>query len=296
MSTNALYRCANIRRACLLIASMVLSVMQAHAKPPFVWLKAVNSSPSSGVENRDIDGSTAALLFPLVSADMPQQIEANFERQFKLLETVPDACSGKKIYTVQRANHLYYSDLPQLFSVGLRLYVREDAALLPALQAISFQGEISLLELSETLPKLMMGAVAGRSYTAELDMLLQQFAQRSRLWLRHADDMATGMTLMLALNRVDAVIEYPTIMADLTQVKPFKLRSFAIKETPAFTNGFIVCAATVQGQALISRFNQAIALASKKRSYLEAHLKWFEPALHAEITRYYNALYGTQFK
>jgi uncharacterized protein (TIGR02285 family) len=270
--------------------------IQAQTDAPFTWLKAVNTNPLSGVGNRDIDSSTAALLFPLVSSVMPEQINANFERQFKLLDTLPAACSGKKIYTPERAEHLYFTALPQLFSVGLRLYVRQDSTFLPALQAASQDGVLSVQRVAEQFPQLMLGAVAGRSYTPVLDQLLTQFSARKRLWLRRADDMATGLSLMLASNRIDAVIEYPAIMADLLAAKSLKLHSFTIAEAPAFINGYIVCSATEQGQALISRFNQAIAIASKQRSYLDAHLQWFEAPLHPELIRYYNTLYGTQFE
>ncbi len=263
---------------------------------PFVWLKAINNATTSGVKNRDIDGATAALLFPLVSQQPPQQIEANFERQFKLLQEIPVACSGKKIYTPERARLGHFSDIPQLFSVGLRLFVVKDSAYAEIIAELAKAGRLSMATLANSLPRLMVGAVAGRSYTPQLDDVLQQFASTKRLWLRSAEDMASGMTQMLVSQRVDAIVEYPTIMADFSPDNTDKVFvSYQIIETPAFTDGYILCAATPQGEALVKRFNAAIRERSQQRDYLDAHLQWFEPARHNEILAYYNKVYGTHF-
>lgn len=108
--------------------------------------------------------------------------------------------------------------------------------------------------------------------------------------------MAGGMVQMLVSQRVDAIIEYPSLMADFTtQTGIKKFNSYKITETSAFINGYILCSATDQGLALIKRFNAAIRQASQQRNYLDAHLNLFEPSKHRDITDYYNTLYGTRF-
>lgn len=280
------------------------SMQSAGKHYPFTWLHAPNNAPSSASSNIDIDGSTAALLFPMVSALPPRLIEANFERQLKLLQSGEAVCTGRKLVTPERAAIGAYSSVPQLFAPGLRLFVRKGsdyAKGIAAGQAGIAAGQpnsatVSVQTLAQLYPQLIFGAVSGRSYTNQLDQIFATMRQQNRLWQRSASDMASGMTQMLANGRVDAIVEYASFVTKLYADKsewPFD--SYRITEAPLFANGYILCSGDESGKLLARRFSEAISEASTHISYLQAHLKWFAPEDHSAIVTYYNDIYGTAF-
>jgi uncharacterized protein (TIGR02285 family) len=291
----------------LIIASLVFSTValgaieadkqSASGHYPFIWLHAPNNAASSGARGIDIDGSTASLLFGRVAAVAPKVLEANFERQFKLLQSGEVACTGKKIVTPRRAAITAVTSLPQLFSPGLRLYVYKGSAFADNIAArYQTDATLSLQQLAISYPRLIFAAVAGRSYTEALDQVFTNMRQQNRLWQRSAEDMASGVTQMLANGRVDAIVEYPNIVSSLfasSDQLPFA--SYNIKESAAFIDGYIMCSNTTEGKLLAQRFSSAIADASQQVSYLQAHLRWFPATEHAAMVQYYNKLYGTDF-
>jgi uncharacterized protein (TIGR02285 family) len=167
----------------------------------------------------------------------------------------------------------------------------------PWLQQLSATKPLSLQRLLNSNQRFKLGFAAGRSYGDKLDRLLQQAPGESQLFSRAGPDNAGGILQMFSRGRVDLLIEYPNVvqhyLAQLPQ-QPAVL-SFALAESPVTLPGHIICADTPEGRFSLAKLENAISIVSKQRAYLDAHLRWFSPDLHSELTKLYNTAYGTNF-
>lgn len=219
----------------------------------------------------------------------------------RLLAKEPTACTGNLIPLAERRQWGLFSQMPQVVFPGLRLFVQPQSTLDQALQQLVKQQQrpsIALTQVLQSTLRFQLGVSFGRSYGPDLDPLLTHPAFAAKIWQRRASDTASGVLSMLAKGRIDAVIEYPNVVAhysaQLQNTIPF--HSYAIDESPEVLYGHLVCADSSQGRMLMAQFDKVMPHLVQQRAYLDAHLRWFPAELQPTMLALYNRTYGTAFQ
>ncbi|WP_343844428.1 hypothetical protein [Bowmanella denitrificans] len=237
----------------------------------------------------------------LILQDLPDlqvRIEvSNPQRAIKLLAQRDDICVGDRIYTPARQEFSVATQLPQAVVLGLRLYVRDTAARFPQILHKATTQGLSIVDLlTEQGAAFKLGIVEGRSYGGAVDQALRPFLTSDLLYRRAGTDMGAGVIAMLRSERIDALLEFPNIYQLYAgQSGQTTSQSFSLKETPAYNIGFILCSNSETGRYAAGVLSKRIAVLSQTSAYLQSHLNWFDVSLHAELTRYYDKVYGTTF-
>lgn len=276
----------------LLIFSLKINALNNHS---LVWL--TEHAPDQALQVLDINDSTFSLLQQQLAMLQITRLQATTPQAVKLLQSKPNVCFGNKLPLPARREWGLISHQPQVIFPGLRLYVLQSSGLLPLLQQSGSKAPLSIQRLLNSQQRFKLGFSASRSYGDKLDRLLHNAGNQRNLFSRTGPDNAGGLLHMFSRGRIDLLIEYPNVVEHYMRQLPQQpaVQSFALDESAAMLPGHIICSDTPQGRALISSLDQAISTVSKKRSYLEAHLRWFSPALHQELTVLYNTTYGTEF-
>ncbi len=279
----------------LLCGLSLPAAAKASSAPELLWL--TEHAPNQALQVLDINESTFRLLEPLLQGLTVSRQQATTAQAAKLLQRRPNVCVGNKLPLPERRSWGIISHQPQVIFPGLRLYVLQASGLRPWLTQQSSGKPLSLQRLLSANQRFKLGFSTGRSYGDQLDPLLQHAANQRNLFSRSGPDNAGGLLQMFSLGRIDLLIEYPNVVEHyLAQLpKPPAVQSFALQESPALLPGHIICSDTPQGRLLLTSLDQAISKVSQQRAYLDAHLHWFAPALHAELTALYNQTYGTNF-
>jgi uncharacterized protein (TIGR02285 family) len=275
--------------------SMPAAAPAAVEKPELIWL--TEYAPNQALQVLDINESTFRLLESQLPGFTISRQQATTAQAAKLLQRRPNVCVGNKLPLPERRSWGQISHQPQVIFPGLRLYVLQSSGLNSWLTQQSSGKPLSMQRLLLAHQRFKLGFSTDRSYGDKLDSLLQQAANQRNLFSRSGPDNAGGLLQMFSLGRIDLLIEYPNVVEHyLAQLpKPPAVQSFALQESPALLPGHIICSDTPQGRLLLTSLDQAISSVSQQRAYLDAHLQWFSPALHAEITALYNQTYGTKF-
>ncbi|TXH98301.1 MAG: hypothetical protein E6Q75_01875 [Rheinheimera sp.] len=268
---------------------------QTSSVPELIWL--TEHAPNQALQVLDINESTFRLLEQQLPGLTISRQQATTAQAAKLLQRRPNVCVGNKLPLPERRSWGVISHQPQVIFPGLRLYVLQASGLNSWLVEQSSGKPLSLQRVLSAHQRFKLGFNSDRSYGDKLDPLLQQAANQRNLFSRSGPDNAGGLLQMFSIGRIDLLIEYPNVVEHyLAQLpKPPAVQSFALQESPALLPGHIICSDTPQGRLLLTSLDQAISSVSQQRAYLDAHLQWFAPALHAELTALYNQTYGTNF-
>ncbi|MDZ7869301.1 MAG: hypothetical protein U5L02_08930 [Rheinheimera sp.] len=267
----------------------------AHTDNTIIWL--TEHAPSQQLQVLDINDGTFSLLQQQLHTLQVTRLQATVPQAVKLLQSRANVCVGNKLPLPARRDWGVISTLPQVIFPGLRLYVLKSSGLVPWLNMLNDSPPLSMQRLMTTNQRFKLGFAAGRSYGDKLDRLLQDESHQRNVVSRAGPDNAGGLLQMFSRGRIDLLIEYPNVVAHYLSQLPQQpeVLSYALAESPAILPGHIICSDTPQGRFLLRSLDQAISTLSKQRPYLDAHLRWFSPELHTELTRLYNEVYGTNF-
>ncbi|WP_031569348.1 hypothetical protein [Rheinheimera texasensis] len=268
---------------------------KASTAPELIWL--TEHAPNQALQVLDINETTFRLLESQLPGVKISRQQATTAQAAKLLQHRPNVCVGNKLASPDRRSWGMISHQPQVIFPGLRLYVLQSSGLRSWLAQLSSGKPLSLQRVLSAHQRFKLGFNTDRSYGNQLDSLLKQAANQRNLFSRSGPDNAGGLLQMFSLGRIDLLIEYPNVVEHyLAQLpKPPAVQSFALQESPALLPGHIICSDTPQGRLLLTSLDQTISKVSQQQAYLDAHLHWFAPALHAELTALYNQTYGTNF-
>ncbi|GAB3011894.1 hypothetical protein GCM10027098_01800 [Bowmanella dokdonensis] len=259
-----------------------------------LWL--ADSGPAAE-RSITLDEQTRHLILQEIQ-DLQVKVEkTNPQRGLKRLQQRADVCVDDKLYTDERQAFSLASRLPQVVLPDLRLYVSRDALLSKQIDALVQGTSLELANLFTALPKFRLGLMEGRAYGDKLDAVLGLQEFQRQIWRRPGADMGEGLVQMLLNQRVEGIIEYPVVVQRFSQPQEngIQLQSYPLTGTSHFTQGYVLCARSAQGQQAVDAISAAIGRAARKRLYLEAHLYWFDPSVHQELVEYYNQVYGTDF-
>lgn len=290
--------------AFIVLLSVIVSWGASAEKTQVQWLTGFNINEpkqhsikhNQNTESYNLDGDTLKIILEHAPKLEITLSYTNIERTFLLLDNKPDACVGNKVVNSRRKKKYLYSQLPQVVFPGQRIFINVDSPMLKQIQSLNHAGRISVEDVLKLTQNTTIGLNAGFSYGETLDGLFNQY--RDKVWRRRGSSSAKEVTNMFFSGRFDAVIEYPSVFeyyVNKLNKSSTDFVSFSIKELPEYILGYIVCAKSDTGQQAIQQFDAALRKSVTQKSYLNAHLKWFKQDIHADITRYYNQVYGTSF-
>ena len=284
-----------LKAALLVLLCCFAAHVSGRTEHPLLWL--TEHAPDQNLQMLDVNDSTFRLLEAQLEGVTVSRQQATTLRAAKLLQSNPHACVGNKLPLPARRDWGLISHQPQVIFPGLRLYVLQSSGLVPWLQQLSATKPLSLQRLLDSNQRFKLGFAAGRSYGDKLDRLLKQAPGESQLFSRSGPDDAGAILQMFSRGRIDLLIEYPNVVQHYLAQLPQQpaVQSFALAESPTTLPGHIICADTSEGRFFLARLEHAISSVSKQRAYLDAHLRWFSPDLHSELTKLYNTAYGTNF-
>lgn len=263
------------------------------------WLADARASDMyKGIKPFDLDGDT----FRLIIAQMPDlqvhHMLVNWDRAFSLLERYPDACIGNLLNTAQRREQYHVAPVAQTIFPGLRVYMHNNKDFFKQNKLVDESGRASLTALFRLNPKMVVGAVSGRSYTKKVDALYQTAPGRITVWRRKGPTLSKGVIDMFLNNRIDMLIEYPSVLEHYAKESKQDMStavSYPVNELQEYDKGYIMCAKTPLGAVLADAFNKTLEAVVKRPAYLQVHLDWFAKPLHNDLLRYYNETYHTRF-
>lgn len=276
-----------------MIASLMLICSNAFSQQ-VLWLKSLSGDKVNSKESINIADSTIALIKQYMPNIKFIDVAVNNSRAYYLLDEEPNACAGNKLKTAARMERYYFTDLPQTLSAGLRLYVVKGSALDQQLAHIyATEQAISLKQTLYSDSLKVLGVVGGRAYGKELDNLLADEHIQHKIWSRISSDMFIGLLKMLLKNRLQAIVEYPSVVSryDKPVFQNTELSSYPVKEASPVGVGYIMCSKTEMGKLLISQFNRAIEQAYWQPEYFQVHLEWNGQLTEIELRRLFNQVY-----
>lgn len=260
-----------------------------------------DSDTSEGNPTRNINGQTMELLTPhLGNYELVPRI-TNAARTLAILEQNEDVCTGKSVYTEERAAYSHYSDLPQVVFPPLRLYMLASHPLASEVQQLLAETSEKRLPLHDILSldkNLTLGLMRGRSYTPELDKAIDNDQFSNQLWIRSVADQSAGLFTMLLSGRVDFTIH--TSVASQRFIDEAgvddEMVVIPLVEAGEHLSGYMMCSKSETGKRFIADANNALKKASQERAYFDMHMRWVPAAERPYLADIYNATYGTNFR
>lgn len=190
---------------------------------------------------------------------------ATHDRSWQLLKTIPNACLLNFIKTPQRQKKADFGKYPLTFYPPVRFITRVNH---------QFSSPFSFEQLTEQHYR-RISVVKGRFYTPLLD---QKIIDYRRFLLNRGTTNATHkLVAMLAKNRIDGFIEYPREVQDYMTSKQltFAVTALPIDGVDQPVTGYIACAKTSQGSAILAAIEHAYLDQAMRSQFISAHRQYF---------------------
>lgn len=259
-----------------------------------------NHELSENNPTRNINGQTLELLTPYLNSYQLIPRVTNAARTLAILAQSEDVCTGKSVYTDERAAYSHYSSLPQVVFPPLRLYMLASHPLAEQVQQLLAESPEKRLPLHDILSidkNLTLGLMRGRSYTPELDKAIDNDRFSNQLWIRSVPDQSAGLFTMLLNGRVDFTIH--TSVASQRFIDEAgvddEMVVIPLVEAGEHLSGYMMCSKSDTGARFIADADNALKQASQQRAYFDMHMRWVPAAERPYLADIYNATYGTNF-
>lgn len=190
---------------------------------------------------------------------------ATHHRSWQLLKKIPNACILNIIKTPERMKNAIYSKYPFTFYPPVRLITTAEH---------SFSTPFAFAQLGPQYFQ-RIGVVKGRVYTPFLDQEIHTY--RQFLFQRGTINATHKLLTMLRKSRVDGFIEYASEVEDFIATKQwdFPIAALPIKGVNQPVTGYIGCAKTDEGQALIDAVDSAYLTPLMHDKFIGLHQYYF---------------------
>ena len=204
------------------------------------------------------------------------------------LKRLEYACFSGLNFNEKRKEFIYFSQ-PVIFSLPNELIINKSNEK-KFEKYLTANNEIDLLQLLKK-DEFILGYVDSRAYNIYIDELIQKYKSNKKIFGRKGKDLTKGLLQMLALNRVDYILEYPSMVT--YNKDKFNIASefvnYQIKNSNDLIKVYIGCSKSKYGKALITRINKIIV--NEKSNFSNAYKNWipkdsikrYETALHNKI-------------
>lgn len=217
-----------------------------------------------------LEHNTFRMLIQRTALIEPQTYQASVKRAFRLMSEQPPVCVRNLVKTSERAEQYLFS-LPQTFFPGQKLFFRAETAVFKGFSA----REVSLRQLLLLNPQLKVGIDAERSYSTQVDQLLQSLPEHRKSY-RHGTESEATMLNMLLSGRFDLLIEYDSVVRAHLQgeIQQSALHSVWFSEAPTVVTGHIACNKHPQSYQVIKQINSGLSELYHSEAYTELHRQY----------------------
>lgn len=267
-------------RLALALLMSVLCALQApalQARERLLWLVR-DLPPLTIFEGSQKGQGVIDQLLPMLIERMPEYdhsiVRVNRPRGLQMLQDKNFACDPTLLWTPERARYVRFSK-PSLgvLSSGLLLREQDKVLIEPFLK--DSQADLNTL-LAET--RLKLGVVAERSYSVQVDQILQGLPERS-VSRHYGSDATASLLQMQALGRVQLVLGYWPEIRYLIQQQGGSLDGYLfypIQGVDSYQFIQVGCSDTPLGREAIEHIDQL--LPTLRSEVLPAlYARWLDP-------------------
>ena len=274
---SGLLRPGSLLGRCVLIACLTTPAPWAQAKETLTWL--LRELPPLTIFDGDQKGQGAVdRMLAMLVERMPEYnhvfTKVNRARSMQMLQSDLFTCDPTLLWTPERAQFIRYS-IPAFgtLSNGLIIQVQDRDLFAPFIA----EGQVDLgALLASGTSKL--GTVAGRSYGAVIDDLLNKAPQES-LAPHHGSNAVASLLQMIAAGRMKALLGYSTeinYLAKLEGLEREKLLFIPVRGDSRYQFTHVGCSNTAKGHEAIVHIDQI--LGGLRQSVLPAlYAQWLPP-------------------
>lgn len=269
-----------MRYAILALFALAMSVSAAPISVKFV------SDVLHPDQAEDLDMGFRILLTMRTQLELSQQLNAELIpasrlREWRELTTQPDVCLYNKVKTPERLKYAEFTSHPIVAFPPNRLVTHLGKNL---------PDRVSLQQLVDN-KRFNIGVVEGRAYGNAIDNWLAQNTQKVT-WIS-GKDAAKRLRMMFARGKFDAVIEYSATFMAEPEIDTNKLSFHQLIESNEMVFGYIACARSDQGKAVIGMFNELMRDVSVQKMIVDSHYaeffgqesRYVRDAISAELTK-----------
>lgn len=242
---------------------------------------AILHGPSQGQGFVD---KTLGLFMAGLPAYRHQLLDANYARAVVELRSKPNVCVAAFLRLPEREAFVHFSE-PYLTALPYQLFVApaRERGDRPRL-ALDAQGRVDLAQLlqergaADTQP-WRVGVVGARSLGPRYDQMLKALPPGARLTVRHGNPSVSGLLRMLADDKVDAIIAFPTELSYAARelgLATAELRQLPLRGADTATTLHVGCSRTAQGARAIAEIN---GLIRKQAGRIEGFYRDWLPAV-----------------
>jgi uncharacterized protein (TIGR02285 family) len=267
----------------ILAAGMTVVASTVHAntqKDTITWFFA-DFPPISIVSGKDAgegysDRQTRMIQERLADYEPRYEI-ANFERITHEIKMQKKACCASLLKNPDRETYMEFS-IPR-FNFSHTLIIKKSERN-KFTRYMDKNGKISLSRLLDD-QALTLGVSQGRSYTKELDIILEKHKDSPNLLKRSGEDVLKGLISMLIHNRVDCAIGFPNevLYIALQSGQADEITSLPIAElVKEFTEVYVGCPKNQWGATVIQKVNEIL----KDIRFSDRYLGYYEKYLDGD--------------
>lgn len=245
--------------------------------PPFMVLDE---------ESRGISGGQYGRQLLMLQESLPEYVHGNLEmtwsRFWYVVKKGERVCNCMAFKTPERELYTAYS-IPISIVLPNRVVMRHETII-----RLGSPPSISLVGLMQDR-RLKGVLIKSRSYSPGIDDMLETYEKESNI-IREVLDEQTAIK-MLALNRMDYILEYPfAVTRTLEHLPEFqgKLGFLPIKEIAPFYFVYVACPKTPWGERLVGRINRSLNRLRSGDEFRSAMTLVYSGKELERITAYYD--------
>lgn len=286
-----------MRKLYFICSLFILFINNAAAQQEILWLTDdrtdakikyfVNPIPSSTAED------TVGLLMRALPAYNLKLEFAQGPRITRLLKKLPNVCAPNKIKTPQRLQDALFS-LPINLFLNLHLYYKKHHDFQhPPTEALDKNNHlISLEKLFSANHEHYLGIDKGRSFGLHLDKQIKNIDSHN-LVIRSGGKRSLSLIQMLAKNRIDYLIDYPTTIKEglVSLSEKVELESVEISGSPDYIIGYVACSKGPLGEAVIADINSALRKLHQTDEFYQAHARYIDDTDLSSFNRAYKQVF-----
>ena len=199
---------------------------------------------------------------------------ANFKRRKAMFSQGQPVCSFGLAKKTEREAYMHYS-IPAEIYFPVQLFMRE--------KTFTELGKPTIVSLSQLLEdkKGVLGTTTGVSFGQDVDNIIGNKALHNQIYFNEAGTIARQLFGMLALRRIDYLVEYPPEGQFAAQnfARDAKLTSVIIEEAQRMVLAYVTCSKSDWGKDMIRRINQVLIAVRPLEEYRKGYESYLDPHL-----------------
>lgn len=197
--------------------------------------------------------------------------EVNLKRLFFTMKQQKKVCSIGAIRNSEREKILHFS-IPALFRPGLSVIT-----IIGKQKPYKNGQAVSLADLLN-ISDLTLGVVADRSYSPGIDVLIAEHGKQKNIFAKSGKKSTRGLLKMLIKERIDYIIEYPSLVRFLSDEMNLKGRFdvLSLKEAPDLVISHVVCPRNSWGKKIIGQVDQILLKERPTPPYRMLMKRWVD--------------------